>query len=613
MNSVTACRTQPACTGMAEDAAGRSGDSQAAGSIPHGTTGATASPSSAAPSPPTSDEDRAAAHRFRAVVDNVAEGIVVADATGRITYANRKMFDILGWAPEDLLGRNVAILVNSREAGQHHGYMTRYRESRAPRVIGIGRETIARHRDGRPVPIHLSLSDVEMDGGQHFVAVIRDNTALHAAAARIERLAYVDELTGLPNHGRLREMLAAHLGRPGATATLLRLRMEGLDKIVAATGRQTGQEAVCAVAGRITPLLPGDALLARSGEEGFDILLTDPVAQSQAEALASRIGEAMEGMALAPGGTPLPALAIGLARAPEDGPSAEALLEAATVALLEARPQTPRGASGQVRRFVAPMRAATRHRFALFQDLHRMLDAGPEAGLFVEIQPRYTAAAKALTGGEALMRWRRADGRLVPPGEFIPVAEETGMIRGLTDRLLERVVPLLPMLPPGQRIGINLPPICLANGHFAARLEERLAHSRSSGDRLVIEVTEGALAGEPAPLERNLMALRRIGCRIAIDDFGTGYSSLSRLRDLPIDELKIDRSFVQAAATGPRGADFLQAIAAMGLALGLHLVAEGVETEAELAMVRQVGCHEVQGWLWGRAMPVERFLALPTA
>ncbi|MDT8265520.1 PAS domain S-box protein, partial [Roseomonas sp. DSM 102946] len=105
------------------------------------------------------------AHRFQAVVDNVAEGIVVADATGRITYANRKMFGILGWAPEELLGRNVAILVNSQEAGQHHGYMARYRESRTPRVVGIGRETIARHRDGRPVPIHLSLSDVEMDGG----------------------------------------------------------------------------------------------------------------------------------------------------------------------------------------------------------------------------------------------------------------------------------------------------------------------------------------------------------------------------------------------------------------------------------------------------------------
>ncbi|GAV35931.1 putative membrane protein YjcC [Roseomonas sp. TAS13] len=283
------------------------------------------------------------------------------------------------------------------------------------------------------------------------------------------------------------------------------------------------------------------------------------------------------------------------------------------MALLEARPQTPQGTSGQVRRFAAPMRTATRHRFALFQDLHRMLDGGPESGLFVEIQPRYTAAGKVLTGGEALMRWRRADGRLVPPAEFIPVAEETGMIRGLTDRLLEQVAPLLPKLAPGQRIGINLPPVCLANGHFAARLEERLAHCRTSGDRLVIEVTEGALAGEAAPVERNLMALRRIGCHIAIDDFGTGYSSLSRLRDLPIDELKIDRSFVRAAATSPRGADFLRAIAAMGQALGLHLVAEGVETEAELAMVRQVGCHEVQGWLWGRAMPVEHFLALPAA
>ena len=160
MTSVTACRAQPACTGMADDAAGRPGEAQDAGTVPHGLAGAAASPPAATHPSPPADEDHAAAHRFQAVVDNVAEGIVVADATGRITYANRKMFGILGWAPEELLGRNVAILVNSQEAGQHHGYMARYRESRTPRVVGIGRETIARHREGRPVPIHLSLSDV---------------------------------------------------------------------------------------------------------------------------------------------------------------------------------------------------------------------------------------------------------------------------------------------------------------------------------------------------------------------------------------------------------------------------------------------------------------------
>ncbi|WP_159997940.1 EAL domain-containing protein [Roseomonas sp. 18066] len=545
-------------------------------------------------------------HRFRTVVENIAEGIVLADEHGHIVYANRKVVEILGWTAEDLQGRHVAQLGNPQEASEHATYLERYLRISPIPVGSSAQESFARHRDGRMLRIHFSLSEVELDGVRHFIGVLRDNTAIHEAQQRIERLAYNDELTGLPNQRRLKEELARLLERPGARATLLLVDLVDFSALNGTIGFAAGDRVLRTAARRIADVLPHDCLLSRFGNDRFAVLMRDLADAERAQVLAGRIAVSVEG-AVPEGhgesGFRLPPVTIGIAMAPVDDTRPDGLLEAAEIALLDAKRRAP----GSIRGFASAMRNTAARRFSTAQGLRRALDHG---GLFIEVQPRFTADQRQLTGGEALVRWRREDGCLIPPDDFVPLAEETGLIQPLTEFVFDQVMPLLARLRPGQRLSMNFPPAQLARHNLTAMIAARLARQGVPGDRLGIELTESALIGGPGLLDENLRELQRLGCAVAIDDFGTGYSSLSRLRHLPIDELKIDRVFIRDAARDAAGTAFLQAIGAMANALGLRLVAEGVETEEELDQARRIGCHEVQGWLWGRPMAPEEFLAL---
>ncbi|MFC4165856.1 EAL domain-containing protein [Teichococcus aestuarii] len=546
--------------------------------------------------------------RFRAVVDHIAEGIVLTDASGHIVYANHKVAEILGWEAEALHGRHIRHLSAPQERGDGAFALDPYlhRQIGPPQPGEMEQEGFVRHRDGRMLRIHLRLSGIELDGTPHYIGVIRDNTAIHEAQQRIERLAFNDELTGLPNQRRLKEELAQQLDRAETRPSLLLVDLVDFSALNNTIGFAAGDRMLRAAARRIARVLPHDSLLARFGADRFVVLLRDTPEPEMAQILAGRIAVSVEGAA--PEGVPdssfrLPPVTIGIAMAPQDDTRADGLLEAAEIALLDAKQRAP----GSVRSFVGAMRATAARRFSTAQGLRRALDQG---GLFIEIQPRFTALQRRLTGGEALVRWRREDGRLIPPNDFIPLAEETGLIQPLTEFVFEQVMPLLSRLPPGQRLSMNFPPTQLARQNLAASLIARLARHGVPGDRLGVELTESALIGGPGLLDENLRSLQQQGCSVAIDDFGTGYSSLSRLRHLPINELKIDRIFIRDAARDTAGVVFLQAIGAMAKALDLRLVAEGVETESELEQARSIGCHEIQGWLWGRPMSPEAFLGL---
>ncbi|PHK96933.1 hypothetical protein CR162_00740 [Pseudoroseomonas rhizosphaerae] len=544
--------------------------------------------------------------RFRAVVDHIAEGVLLADAAGYIVYANHMVSEILGWEAEALHGRHIRHLSAPQERGEHAHDPYLHRHLGPPHQGEMEHEGFVRHRDRRMLRIHLRLSQVELDGAPHHIGVIRDNTAIHQAQQRIERLAFNDELTGLPNQRRLKEELALQLDRPEARPSLLLVDLVDFSALNNTIGFVAGDRVLRAAARRIACVLPHDSLLARFGADRFAVLLRDTPEPEAAQILAGRIAVSVEGAApegLPESGFRLLPVTIGIATAPQDDTRAEGLLEAAEIALLDAKRRAP----GSVRCFAGAMRATAARRFSTAQGLRRALDQG---GLFIEIQPRFTACQRRLTGGEALVRWRREDGRLIPPGDFIALAEETGLIQPLTEFVFEQVMPLLSRLPAGQRMSMNFPPTQLARQNLATLLTARLARQGVPGDRLGIELTESALIGGPGLLDENLRNLQQQGCSVAIDDFGTGYSSLSRLRHLPIDELKIDRVFIRDAARDAAGVVFLQAIGAMAKALGLRLVAEGVETESELEQARGIGCHEIQGWLWGRPMAPEHFMAL---
>jgi diguanylate cyclase (GGDEF)-like protein/PAS domain S-box-containing protein len=548
--------------------------------------------------------------RFRAVVETIAEGVLLTDQQGRVVYANLKVTEILGRPSAELVGRHVASLAMPvgeapRPLGPALGHdETAGGEPDAESLQAFRNgEALARHRDGRVLRVHISMSEVELDGVRHFIGVIRDNTEIHEAQRRIERLAYHDELTDLPNQRRLKEDLRAAMAGPGARLALLLVDLVDFSALNGAIGFAAGDRVLRSTARRLAAALPPDALLARFGGDRFAVVLRDP---RDAEAEAARLAAAVEG-AVPEGesedGFRLPPVSIGIALAPLHDNAPEGLLEAAEIALLDARRHAP----GGCRSFAPSLRSHASRRFSLAQGLRRALERG---GLFIEVQPRYSATERRLTGGEALVRWRQEDGTLVGPADFVPLAEETGLIRPLTDHVLDQVMPLLRHLRGEQRISMNIPPTQMARNGLAALIGRHLAQQGVTGSRLSLELTESALLDGTDMLDENLRQLQQLGCGIAIDDFGTGYSSLSRLRNLPIDELKIDRSFIRDAARDTAGVAFLHAIGAMANALGLRLVAEGVETEAELAQARAVGCHEVQGWLWGKPMLPKEFLAL---
>jgi diguanylate cyclase (GGDEF)-like protein/PAS domain S-box-containing protein len=544
--------------------------------------------------------------RFRAVVETISEGVLLTDLQGRLVYANLKVAEILGRPSAELVGRHLASLATPVAEAPHPPGPAPGRdessESESLRAFHNG-EAVARHRDGRLLRVHISMSEVELDGVRHFIGVIRDNTAIHEAQRRIERLAYHDELTDLPNQRRLKEDLRAAMAEPGARLALLLVDLMDFSVLNGAIGFAAGDRVLRSTARRLGAALPPDALLARFGGDRFAVVLRDP---ADAEAEAARLAAAIEG-AVPEGesedGFRLPPVSIGIALAPLHDTAPEGLLEAAEMALLDARRHAP----GGCRSFAPSLRSHASRRFSLAQGLRRALERG---GLFIEVQPRFSATERRLTGGEALVRWRQEDGTLVGPADFVPLAEETGLIRPLTDHVLGQVMPLLRYLQGEQRISMNIPPTQMARHGLAALIGRHLAQQGVPGSRLSLELTESALLEGTDMLDENLRHLQQLGCGIAIDDFGTGYSSLSRLRNLPIDELKIDRSFIRDAARDTAGVAFLHAIGAMANALGLRLVAEGVETEAELAQARAIGCHEVQGWLWGKPMPPAEFLAL---
>lgn len=546
--------------------------------------------------------------RFRAVLENIAEGVVLADQFGTILHANHRMADVLGWDPADLIGQNVSVFVPKSDRTSHDDYMSRYRHTRKSHIIGIGREMEAAHRDGHLVPIHLSVTEMMLDDGPHFIGVLRDNSAIEAAHRRIERLAFTDDTTGLPNQRSFKQDLEHRLAGPHDGLALLLIDIVDLGALNGAFGFAAGDRALNATARCLESALPDGATLACFGGNLFTVL-ADLESGVPPEALARTLCDAIEQASLADlddraggGAFRLPPVSVGAALA-VDNPTAQQLLEAAQLALVEAKRRSP----GSVRVFQPAMRNSTTRRLKMAQGLRRAL---ADREFHIVVQPRFTIDGEKVTGGEALLRWRGPDGVMIPPSDFIPVAEETGLIQQLTDFVVEEVLALLPRLPKGMRVFVNLSPMHLTHRALAATLAARIERHGAAGSQLGVEVTESALTGDMDLLKRNLFDLRALGCLVAIDDFGTGYSSLSRLQHLPIDEVKIDRSFVVAAARGASGVRLMEAIAGMARALRLRVVAEGVETEAELDVARSVGCHEIQGYLWGRPMATEEFVRL---
>lgn len=406
-------------------------------------------------------------------------------------------------------------------------------------------------------------------------------------------LAYEDMLTGLPNHRKMIGLIDGVLaGRAeGDTATLAFLDLDGLKDINDALGHRMGDELLKAVAARIGDIMPAGAFCGRFDGDEFALVMIGPDMASAEDALVALTGALARPFWIA-GQVVQVGVSAGLAHAPQDAQTRDELIRRADLALRAAKKKQ----RGGVVPFVPALDVEFDDRRFLERELRRALDDG---ALDVHYQPIVSADGTRIVGAEALARWTHPTRGAIPPIQFVAVAEHSGLMGQLGEFVLRRALADARRWP-GIYIGVNLSPMQVRDPGLVDFVTQVLAENKLEPSRLMLEVTEGVLIDNPEEAKARLDALKALGVRLALDDFGTGYSSLTYLQRFNFDKLKIDRGFVAPLGRNASSNALVQAIVALGRALGLTLLAEGVETEEQRVLLRLSGCEEMQGYLFAR-------------
>ncbi len=422
---------------------------------------------------------------------------------------------------------------------------------------------------------------------------------------RITHLAFNDALTDLPNRALLREQLDFQLrqtaGRERGPAVLC-VGLDNFKAINETLGHSVGDQLLCVVADRLRGVAEG-AFVARLGGNEFAFIVSAELGGEAAEGLARRIIAAIDAPIVV-GGQPMAVgVSVGIAVGPADGADAESLLKNAALAAHGAKGE----GRGTYRFFENAMNLRAQARRAIEMDLREAL-ANDELRLFY--QPLYGLATDEICGFEALMRWQHPLRGLVPPAEFVEVAEETGLIVAMGEWAIGEACRQASQWPAHVRVAVNVSPIQFRSPTLGHAIQRALLTSGIAPDRLEIEITESVFLGGADATLALLRRLRKHGIRIALDDFGTGYSSLGYLRSFPFDKIKIDRSFIVDVATDENAAAIVRAMTGMAAALHMETTAEGVEQEAQVAVLRGLGCSSVQGYLFSRPVPAAQVAGL---
>ncbi len=440
----------------------------------------------------------------------------------------------------------------------------------------------------------------ELDRFQGFIGTGADLTELRRSEAEITRLALFDGLTGLANRQRMRQSLDKTLAQAVDGHRPAGLFLMDLDRFKAVNdtlGHQAGDALLKQVAQRLQRGVGDLGLVGRMGGDEFKLLLPGIAGRQPLAALADDLIAALSQPYAIMGTSVTIGCSIGIAITPEDGTDRDTLVRNADLALYAAK-----AAGRGVHRFYsADMLAGARDRQRLEDDLRAALPAGE---FHLCYQPVVRTSNAAVIGYEALIRWQHPVRGLVSPADFIPVAEECGLIGAIGEWVLRTACDEAVRWPRDVRIAVNVSPVQFANPQLPGIVASALARSGLLADRLELEITEGVFLQGSDSSDRMFAALKGLGVRLALDDFGTGYSSLGYLRTAPFDKIKIDQSFVRGAAQpGNRNAAIIRAIVMLADTLGMETTAEGVELQDEIELVRSLGCSHIQGYVYGRPMP----------
>ncbi|WP_232438760.1 putative bifunctional diguanylate cyclase/phosphodiesterase [Burkholderia ubonensis] len=454
-----------------------------------------------------------------------------------------------------------------------------------------------------PEVLDLQVSAVRDAEGHYIGPMLSWSIVTRQAEAetRIHELAHHDSLTGLPNRATFLAEFDACLRRSDKVIALLFIDLDGFKLINDARGHSAGDEVLRQVAERLRGQCPEPGMmLGRIGGDEFAVLMRDTDADGAMGAAARLVDTLVAPYAPSPDRQFRIGASIGCVLAPHHGNDAGVLLSRADMALYAAK----KAGKGTYRMFSPDMETSAQERIALESKLRLALDESQ--GLYVFYQPIVDVRTRRITTREALLRWHHPRAGWISPARFIPVAERGGLIDRLGRFVLDQACRQAARWPDGARVAVNVSAAQLGHGTIAPAVAAALAGAGLTPDRLEIEVTETALLHDEGKAVADLRALRAMGVRVALDDFGTGFSSLAHLRAFPFDKIKIDGSFVRDAVTRPDCAAVVCAVADLGKRLGVTTVAEGVETEEQLACITEAGCREVQGFLLGKPEPGER-------
>jgi diguanylate cyclase (GGDEF)-like protein len=437
----------------------------------------------------------------------------------------------------------------------------------------------------------------------------RQTEALRTSAERDRHQATHDALTGLPNWELLRDRLdqgLAAAGRSAGEVAMLLIDLDRFKEINDSLGHTYGDKLLCQVGPRLRSVLREGDTVARLGGDEFAVLLPLVSGVAEAERVAERLREALHRPFDVEGVVLDVEASIGIVVSPWHGTDTEALLRNADIAMYAAK-EVKAGAVV----FQPEEHVAVSSRLTVLGDLRRALEGTGE--LFLHYQPKYTLDGERIEGAEALLRWQHPTEGLIPPGDFIPAAEGTGIILRLTERVLDLALAQMRVwIDAGHPVpvAVNLSTRCLLDAGLPDLVQRLLTEHRVPAELLRLEVTESAVMGDSARCMEVLQRLHVLGVRLSIDDFGTGYSSMAHLRRLPVDELKIDRSFVLGMTTTQHDAVLVRTAIDLGHNLGLTVVAEGVEGAEHVTALRALGCDIAQGYHYARPMLGERLSEL---
>jgi diguanylate cyclase (GGDEF)-like protein/PAS domain S-box-containing protein len=512
---------------------------------------------------------------------------VTDGASGRLLAVNAAMCRHYGYASEQLLAMNELDLhVIDAEAGKS-GAMRRHRTF-----------------DRRVIELVVESRALRYDGRDAHVTVAIDMTERNRAEQRIRHLACHDGLTDLPNRAALDEHLTCQIDRArthGGGFAVLCIDLDRFKQINDLHGHAMGDQVLREVARRFVRAGP-HAFIARVGGDEFVAVCEQEPVQSAAELLATRLHDALQEKIEISGYSFDLNLSVGLAVHPRDGQDQITLLANADAALYRAKHE----GRGTIRFFTAAMDQQLRERGALEQDL-RSAVANNE--LFLEYQPQQCKQG-TIIGFEALARWRHPARGLIPPSDFIPLAEESGLIVPVGEWVLRAACREAASWQGGLQVAVNVSAVQFRRGNLESLVRDVLEETGLEAARLELELTEGVLIEDAAHARSVLEALKSLGVRISLDDFGTGYSSLSYLEAFPLDRIKIDRSFVAGIGRTEGSLAIVRAVIGLAHGLNLPVLAEGVETHEQLAALVHEGCDEMQGYLIGRPRPIETYRSI---